>query len=268
MANKDYDFPPVIEVSMAVYFKELPFLNNINLAARAFELREKFGMTRIDQTLYVDTRPEGEARPPLNQFNIHQGVQKVGVLMSSSDGTRRVSFQDNRFYYSWNKESDSEYPRYESIKKDFFELYDIFCNAVPALGIINADIVQAGIGYINLIPDDDAKGYQNLNLVSLDKFREHEELHLHTRQRLTHSEEVGRLYLTLDTLFHFEGNPESGLLEEKRKLKYGLVFRGKPSSQKISETEAFFNRGRKAIIDTFSQSLSDIGRQTFKEKDI
>ena len=267
MSIVDFKTPPVVEAGIAVYFESVPFLNNINLTARAFELVSAFGfkMPNLEQTLYIEMRDETEVPKSVQNFSFSQGVQKTGIRITSSDGTSRLDIQDNRFGYTWVQQNDCDYPRYEELKNTFVEKFNIFCNGVPTLGVISPKITQAGIQYVNLLDDDNGNAYELLNLIDLESFRNHEAIHFYTRQRLTEKEEIGRLYLAFDTVTNFE-NTKSGDLEQKRKLKFALTFRGKPKENGIDGLANFIDRGRESIVNTFSMSLSEKGRAEFGQE--
>lgn len=265
MSDVNFENPPIVEVGMAVYFENISFLNNINLSARAFELAKLLNLPNLQQTLYADSRIESEIQKSGQSLNFSQGIQKTGIRILARDGTSYVDIQDNRFASTWIKQQECNYPRFESLKEQFFERLKNFCIGVPSLGVITPKFTQAGIQYVNLIDDDDTRAHTLLNLVDLSSFQNHEAIHFYTRQRLTAKPEVGRLYLALDTVMNFE-NSLTGQLEQKRKLKFALTFRGEPKEDGTVGVANFIDRGHESIVNTFAMSLSKEGIAAFGGK--
>ena len=131
------------------------------------------------------------------------------------------------------------------------------------MGNLSLDIVQSGIQYINQIDDNDSKAHKKFNFINLNQFEGHEGISFGTSQRLDGHEETGRLTLEAQTGYSFNAIEDN--FEQRRMLRTILTFRGQPKSFDDSGLASFLDRGHDAIVSTFTQSLSEVGRKYFQE---
>ena len=71
----------------------------------------------------------------------------------SEDDTRLVQVQRDRFIYNWRKiDSDSEYPRYESLIDSFQEYLETFDSFLREFNLGPVQPIQYELTYVNQIP--------------------------------------------------------------------------------------------------------------------
>ncbi len=245
---------------MAVHFEPVMGLNTIGLIERCLAMKGMLGEFDLQETPYSPTHLESVGRKlPTQHFKISDGVPELGCRLTSIEKTESIHIQNNRFSVTWVRQADGQYPRYDTLKPAFFEKLNIFTEG-EGLSKLNLVINQCGIQYVNQVADDDSSGFSMFNFIDLGHFNQHEGLSFSTTQRLEERGEVGRLYMEANTVFSFEAD-EKGQVNEKRLLQMKLTFRGAPKDN----VGTFLDRGHEAIVLTFAQSLSESGRNLFKE---
>ncbi len=260
---KEYNNAPIQRVVIAVHFEPIPLLNTVNLIGRCFDLMPIFGLDRIEEIQYQDTRIEKEKPTPSTPQLKFMQVPTIGCHLSSKKRDIAIEIQNNRFAITWERESD--YPRYKNLKPEFLEKFQQFIRSGNN-AVLSPNYTQCGIRYENQVIDNDLSALDNFNFLTLNHFNRYEGIQFSTSQRLCESEEIGRLYLEARTLFAFSEN-QDGKIEENRYLSVPLTFRGAPKNLSYSGLSPFLDRGHEAIVTTFSQILSDKGKMFFGEKD-
>ena len=249
---------------MAAHFDRIPIFDTVNMVLRAQALANSIDGMSIKQAAYQHTQLEEETHRIADQtLTFQQGNPRIGLLLESTNRLIKISIQDNRFHLAWTKQSGVPYPRYENVKKFFFESFDTFCKSIPGT-TLSPIINQVGIQYVNIVDDDDRSAHENFNFADLSQIRQHEGWMFKSSQRLTEKKEVGRLHFDAITVFNFEQDA-AGRVEEKRKLKFMLTFRGRPTITSVEGMSLFLDRGREAIVTTFSESLTKQGKEFFQE---
>jgi len=260
MALMEYTDPPLNDVTLSVQFNS-QVANNFSLGKIVSEITSESDYTFVAENTAIPPRMES------NQMDWGAGgqlafVQGAGVNrfeFASADRQKKILFQNDRLSFTWTRAAGTRYPRYEQIKTEFLSWLDKVELAYPA-----TSLKQAEVQYINQVDDDNFEGHKSFKFLNLHFFKNHEGLTFATSQMLTDNDEVGRLFLEAKTSHVFEVEDKKVL--QRRKLRVFLTFRGKPKSPDREGLTKFLDRGRSAIVSTFTDSLTPQARKIWGEQ--
>ncbi|MEL6376621.1 MAG: TIGR04255 family protein [Pseudomonadota bacterium] len=256
---KEYENPPVGEITIFFQFPRASSLAPFQLASKAKEMADVLGGAVIDSHVMP---PQFETSKSENMIELGIGrpPPEAAFILFDEMRTYRIHMQADRFGVTWVRKSGEAYPRFEAVLKSFLDRFDEFQGCLGEALTIS----QSELQYVNLIPDDDQKALSYFRFMDLVFFQKYEGISFGTSQRLDDQNEVGRLYLEAQSQQRVI--EASGVQEFRKFLNVFLTFRGKPSQPGINGAVKHLERGRFAIVKTFEQSLSDEGRKYFGEK--
>jgi len=262
---KEYTEAPVGEVTLAIHFKRLSKLSVYRLA-RFIDQRIVDGDFSVSEQNEIAIRFETELAEWASP-SLRFGPAPLGVCFSlmNQDRTKRVMVQADRFSVTWLRQEDNEYARYENVLGYYTDELSAFESWLLKEKLASLEIEQCEIQYINFV-EEDGNAAKYFNFIDLSHFKDPEGIHFVTSQRLTDTDEVGRLYLEATSEQRIIRNSAKEV-ELRRFLKVMLTFRGQPKKIGNEGIISHFQRGRHAIVSTFSSILSDVGRNAFGEKD-
>jgi len=179
------------------------------------------------------------------------------MWLTNKSGTELLQIQNDRFIHNWRKTGEgTTYPRYERLREEFIAEFERFSSAIKQIGLSVPRANQCEVTYINQIAagtgwsqHSDVAEITNLisPCVDVPTYLTHEGTNI-TARYLIHDEEsstkvVGRLHLEMVPAFAApKGTPIFVL---------NLTARGEPVGVGDDGVLAFFDMGRKAIVQTF-----------------
>lgn len=263
-ALKEYRSPPVGEVNLGVQFRRIPGMGAFTLA-KFVEHLGRSGKLMVSEAPEQPPRFETEQIGSTHQISFGQQFPGICFNIMDQERTQLISIQADRFSFRWLRSTKADYVRYDAVKEQFLKTYGEFCSWLRDQKISEPLIEQSEVQYVNFVEDDDDPT-KYFNFIDLSGFQEPEGLQFASSQRLTEKKEVGRLFLEAQTQQLIMQN-ETGDHVQKPVLKVFLTFRGRQSTSGLEGTISHFDRGREAIVRTFTNSLSEIGRSTWGEQD-
>ena len=147
----DYRNPPLVEVVVGVQFAPIEKLLTPYIGGYWETIREKY--SRVDE------------RPPIPHLIEKYPAVSIGaeikmlskpemprIWFIDSSGNRLVQFQHDRFLFNWRKaKSGDEYPRYPSVREEFFLRWEGFCSFLNDEGLPQPKVDQCEVTYVNHI---------------------------------------------------------------------------------------------------------------------
>lgn len=256
----DFEAPPINEALCGIAFKPL----------------ESFATPHFGVlwTLFKDTYPRFEDRPPLNPPKLDQKASPgapVGYLQTidltdlgrrvwfvSEDGSRLVQVQRDRFLHNWRKqEVDYEYPRFRSVFQEFQDSLARFKAFVDSEKLGSIEPVQYELTYVNII--DEKNGFTSLSrlgdLLPDFKWREQSTRFLPKPESIAWTtvfslpEDLGKLRVVIqDGSYTSSGQPLVRLM---------LTVHGLPRKQAPSDVTEWFRVAREWIVRGFVDLTSE-----------
>lgn len=148
----EFDEPPVIEVALSVQFEPLD-LAPAHFGMLALRFRE-MGYARIEQHPPIQAVVEqyGLAQSVLRPIRLEFGPPAVRHWFISRTGNELVQLQPDRLAQNWRKTGEgSEYPRFESILKQFKESVTQVDNLIQGENLDSIQPNQCEVTYVNHI---------------------------------------------------------------------------------------------------------------------
>jgi len=163
----DFRLPPVVEVYLSVQFEPIAGFDATVMSACCSEFAANFPKVRYQQPLGHDLEvfSPSSLAPPAFQFQIGGPPDiSVRLALTSADGARLLQIQSDRLVHNWRRQgSETDYPRYESIREAFEGHARTFLALVARAGLADPVIDQCEISYINRIEaPTDSGGTQEL----------------------------------------------------------------------------------------------------------
>jgi len=261
MTLMEYTDPPLHDVTLSVQF-DSRVANNFSLSKVVNNLTTDTGYRFVAENQAIPPRLESNQMDwsAGGQLSFIQGAGANRFEFATADKQRKILFQNDRLSFTWTRAAGSRYPRYEHIRDEFLSWFDKVESQYPVV-----TLKQAEVQYINQVDDDNFEGHKNFKFLNLQFFKNYEGVTFATSQMLTNKNEVGRLFLEAKTSHIFE--VENGQASQKRKLRVFLTFRGKPKSLDNQGLSKFLDRGRGAIVSTFTDSLTTQARKAWGEQE-
>lgn len=250
----EYAKPPVVEVACSIQFEPLQELH----AGRLGLLWET----------YRDRYPGVEQHPPLaaarEQFEAK--TLRIGVSLQdafpmprlwflNTDGTRLIQVQRDHFIVNWRKlDTETEYPRYESIRHTLAEEFTRFQDFLKAHDLGMPSVAQIELTYVNHIdarqPDGSRKPLSEVVQIwtgektdgTLPQF---EEASFHARYITRDGDKAtGRLHINLEPQLYVRDNAPVYTLT--------LIARSAPASPDLDGALSSLDKGHEAIVNGFT----------------
>ncbi len=150
----DYSNPPVVEVILGVQFERLANFRNAHLGAFWKSLDRKAWSKVADAPLLA---PQFETFQP--GVNWSKGVRvqltqepACRIQITNSDADRMIQVQNSRLHLNWLGRDGGSYPRFESVKQEFFKVFHDFTEFVTVNELGELRPNQWEITYLNHIP--------------------------------------------------------------------------------------------------------------------
>lgn len=264
-ALKEYGKPPVVEMGLAVQFPRLHELNTVTMVHLLEHLSEPEQWNFLEQPYQPPRYETDQLGTASTQISFGAQSPDRSFSLLSPDRTQLITLQPDRFGIRWYLQTGQDYIRYSRIKQMFADRFSRMIEWLRNNNFGLPVVEQTEAQYVNLVDyGDDPTAY--FNFMDLSGFREAEGIQFSTSQRISDTSEVGRLYLEAQTqqimVMEIAKPPQ-----QKKVLKIFLTFRGKPSETSEVGVLAHLDRANEAIVTTFTQSLSELGRKTWEEKD-
>lgn len=258
-----FEHPPVNEVILSVQL-EGPAIDEVGVLADYWpSIRGDFPGHQKQPPLppvVEDFSPPGQPSPGIG-VQFFSAPPPVRYWFVSSDETRLVQVQADRFAYNWRQIPGKEtYPRYRELKPEFEKRYAAFLACLAG----DSEAAQPSwceITYINHIEArSEVSGVHGPLSRILRGLKSEttapslpaiEDTQLQQRFRILDSAQkpMGRFYLTAVPAFRA---PDAAPI-----YVITLIARGKPADTSTESVLRFFDRGRDLIVNGFKESTTD-----------
>jgi uncharacterized protein (TIGR04255 family) len=250
--------PPVVEVAMAVQFEPLTGLATVHYGEYRRRIRADY--------------PRLEEKPPLGRsyesFSGEQAPSTPEVEISELPPLRRCWFVDKHgnslvqmdsehFVYNWRNETGAEtYPRYESVRKKFRDLWSDFLKFLEEEGLGEPRVNHWEISYVNHL--DKGQGWDSLpelgNVLHISPNAPHNGFlpapeALQVVAVYAFPEKRGRLRISLQNAVRRRDMQECMLLK--------LISRGHAHSSQTDVILGHFDVGREWIVRAFAEITTE-----------
>lgn len=258
----EYAKPPVVEVACSIQFEPV-----VGLHA---------GLLGLLWQTYRERYPDVEQHPPLSavreQFEakaVRIGFSLEGAFPSfpmprlwflNTDGTRLIQVQRDHFIVNWRKlDTDTEYPRYDSIRETLFDEFGRFEAFLRAHDLSMTPVVQTELTYVNHIDARQSDGTRKplSDIVKIwtgekptDKLPQFEEASFHARYIMRDGgKPMARLHINLEPQLYVRDNAPVYALT--------LIARGAPSAPDLQGALSSLDNGHVAIVEGFTAITTD-----------
>lgn len=151
-----YEQPPLTEVACSLLFSSIEGLlsPHIGLLWQIFQPEYPFCDDVVPIAPRIEVFDDQNAEP---QFKLSNIPPLPRVLFTNQDGTRIIQIQRDRFVHNWRKiNSDSEYPRYGGLIKDFQNYLAKFNDFLAEAELGQVQPLQYELTYVNQVPQGQA----------------------------------------------------------------------------------------------------------------
>jgi len=256
----DFRLPPVIEVYLSIQFEPIAGFDATVLSACCSEFAAAFPRVRYQQPLGHDIEVFGASPPAPQAFQLQIGGTldiSVRLALTSADGFRLLQIQSDRLVHNWRRQgSETDYPRYESIREAFESHARTFLGLVARAGLADPVVDQCEISYINRIEAPaDSGGYAGAGRVfsqlrsidGRDSLPRLEDLGFRARYVVEDADHrpVARLHTLAQPEFN-EG------IATPPAFRFNLMTRGRPPAPTLDGSLNFFDLGRRTIVSAFA----------------
>ncbi|MFD1381016.1 TIGR04255 family protein [Fodinicurvata halophila] len=137
----DFTSPPLIEVALGVQFTPLENLQTLHGGIIWEAYKDKYPYTKelppLPHVLETFGRRQVHSSIPF-KLSLQDRPDVPRYWFISENNDQLIQIQKDRFLQNWRKESSkAEYPRYESIREDFFLTIKLFVEHLLTLGLPN-----------------------------------------------------------------------------------------------------------------------------------
>lgn len=149
-----FDNPPVTEVSMGIQLQAVG-LRVVDLGSLYEIFRGRYPVVEEHPPASIQVEGFGQAIHAGVQFQILERPPLPMLVLFASDKASLIQVQRDRFFCAWRRlDSAGEYPRYESLRRDFLGNLSAFAEFVLDTTSVRISPVQAEITYVNDVPFD------------------------------------------------------------------------------------------------------------------
>jgi uncharacterized protein (TIGR04255 family) len=259
-----WETPPVDEVAISVQFNDIPGFKVVHYGQLADRF-QKTGLTKHEDKGAISAQFEvfGKRLVPA-QFQFQAiDVPLPRVWYMSDDMHRLVQVQPDRFVYNWRKvEGAGKYPRLNDVLPEFLEQCQVFQTFLTHQRLPPLSLNQCELSYFNIIHVQDGETYHQAFARIFRFWKEVSVAALGNGGLL--EEDGGSLNLTYivrakdsTPLARLHSSVQAAEHNNKRVIRFSLVFRGpwtKPVGQELVE---FFAFGREAIVRLFDSMITE-----------
>lgn len=246
----DFDRPPVAEVALAVQFAAAVTDDATTLGRFWPRIQERYPIVATQPAL-PPMLEDFDSTQPQVMFQMLSGPPASRYWLQTSDRAGLLQVQPDRIAYNWRKEpGDVPYPRYEHIRREFVDLYDIFGQTCAEQG---SELVPTWceVTYINPIETFSMGGDLDVARI-LRRLHPFDLLGMGTPEHTSLAEQYvlvrdtgpyGRFYVNVSSGVRLEDNADLLLIT--------LTVRGKASTPDSAGVVAFLDDGRDLIVRGF-----------------
>ena len=265
----EFDAPPVSEVALSIEF--LPLTNWRSPHSGLFWsiIKDEYPNTEVAPPLESQIEKFGEEfwrhGPTVRLQIANPDVSRFWFI--SSDKTRLIQVQRDRFIVNWRKiQGDEIYPHYEAdMRPRLGREWLRFKQFVADAGIGEISVQQCEVTYVNDIVEGDAwrTFADTLRLFSL-WWGKGSTGFLPAPEQLTVAgsfempNQSGRL--------HFVSQPVFRRLDERRASQFRLTARGKPPSGTDNDLMAWMDVAHEWVVRGFADLTSDAAHKLWKRR--
>lgn len=248
--------PPVTEVVLSLQFATLGNLRSYHIGLLWERIRER----------YPTVTEQAELPPVFETFGGRPVTQQVHLQIETlfkppmprywfeaQDGGL-FQLQQDRLIHNWRQlEVNQEYPRYERVREDFINDLTSFTDFIRDHELGDLRPNQSEISYINTIEIPGGSNPQKA-LEKIVRFwqgppsiaGELESSSIHLRSVLrTDGEPYARMNIIMQPAFRTR--------DQSPVVRMDITVRGKPAEETVAAALAAFDRGREAIVRTFTE---------------
>lgn len=251
----DFERPPLNEVVFSVQFESDVIDEVATLAEFWPAIREAYPRLEKQPPLAPVSESFDAPLPQGVQFQLLPGPPTQRYWFLSTDGTKIVQVQSDRFMFNWRQvEGDEPYPRYETLRPEFEALLETFLEHAHG----STPATWCELQYVNPIPaEGDTPGTPG-QLARILKYLEKdperhflppvEDTQIQQRFRIVNDQgdPVGRLYLIVVPAFHQVDLHPAYVLT--------LLARGRPAAGPLSPGVVdFLDRAHDLIVNGFKE---------------
>lgn len=257
--NPEFEYPPVAEVALAVYFAPPLQLQSAQIG-RLWELwRDRYPVSQDQPPMPPVPMESFPATLVQMPFHLIGGYPGPRVWFTSRDGDRLLQIQADRLVLNWRRtKSDDKYPHYKKLRPAFVNELELFLEHLIKEGIGPVTFAQAEVTYINPIPSSLLGSPPNHSLLvapwsggfSDDFLPVPEDFRLSLRFPIlnpTDGAAVGRLYVEGNSALH-RNVGETG---QNEVFMLQLFARGRPLSEGMEGALAFLDLGHDYVVNGF-----------------
>ena len=255
----NYTNPPVVEVAASIQFAPLKGFAAAHVGGYWDTIRNAFDRVEEQPQLPHMTEREDLTPGPNLTVQLSQEPQLPRTWFISRDDSELIQLQRDRFGYNWRKREDAqEYPRYETVRKNFWKHWKDFKGFLRTSGLEAPSIDQCELTYVNRIPKgacwadmgDLETLFRNLSWAPREGFLPHPEIWA-WRMSFKLSEGSGRLHVNASPVFV---PPENEL-----QMRLTLTVRGRPKEETLNDENIldWFDTARRWIVRGFVDLVTD-----------
>lgn len=252
----EFGKPPLVEVALSLQFAPVPGLTTAHIGLLWQKFRSRLPLIQEHPPLDPVLENFDPPKPPHVDIVFGNKPPVPRVWFLSEAKTELLQIQQDRFVHNWRKTGeDAAYPRYESIRDQFQSEVEAFSHFLNKERLGALSINQCEITYVNHIEFDALEtdfGKVEKLITNWRSLRESaslpmpEELILNWRYRMP--DEAGRLHVMVRPAWREQG---------QRFWTMSLMARGRPSPEGVEGAFAFFDRGRKWIVNGFTDLTTE-----------
>lgn len=258
----EFEEPPVVEVVLSIQFSELRKYRSLHAGLLWGRYRdsgfEEFSEHNPLAPRFETFGPEEELQQSSLKIVPTDEMQPFRAWFIKEGRSELMQLQADRFVHNWRKIGESNnYPRYEIIKKKFFEEIKELQAFFDEEGIGQIQPNQCEVTYVNLISFDGdiwtnpEAALKVLSEVRLDPDDSNARLprlgdaRYSARFVLADGQDmpIGRLIVSAQPAISNDGS---------RSLRLELTARGAPLSPDLDGASQFFDFGREAVVRGFT----------------
>lgn len=149
-----FDDPPVVETVSGVQFEILPELKNVHLGVFWKQLGKEWSGIKELPPLNFQYEKFAEKEAWREEEIKLEVVKDINLRLQIGNDlkNRMVQIQNGRLHYNWLGHENGEYPEYENIRPEYFEILDKFLLFLKEEKLGDFQPNQWEITYVNYIP--------------------------------------------------------------------------------------------------------------------
>jgi uncharacterized protein (TIGR04255 family) len=176
------------------------------------------------------------------------------VWFVSDDKDLIVQFQRDRFNCNWRKHTqdrvlEKPYPRYDSVKKEFYDCISKLEQCLGELGIAPINPQRLEVIYVNIVPLDDIGGVENIGHVLKDLVWQSGHEVLKTPQKIGGSWQFK--IRDINALLDVRANTTTLTFTGQEVVRIELMVRGQAPHKNIADCDSWFEGAHSAIVNGF-----------------